>query len=806
MLSSLLADLRYSVRSHWNNRSITILAVVCLSLGVGLNATMFSVVDGVLIQSLPYRDADRIGVVFSSNVKAGDRREGISYLDYRDIRDNARSFEAIGIARGRSMTISDGAGEPERFIGAAVSAGLFEMLGVQPILGRAFSATDDTPGAEPVVLLSHMIWTRRYNQDPNIVNRRILVNTRPHTVIGVMPENFAFPEIHKLWIPVAPLSASNPREMRLHDVYARLAPGVTFEQAQSEVAQLGRRLATQYPASNENWDLVLIDLHSQSIPDDVSLVILLMMGGATLVLIIACTNVANLLIARATVRRREIAIRASLGAGKGRIVRQLLTESALLGVLSIPFSLIVANIGTALLRAGMPPDNVPYYIQWRVDWRTTSFVIAIAVLTAVIFGLMPAFQAASGTLHASLKEGGRGNSGRRSWLRNALVSAEVAMALVALVGAMLFVRSFMNLNKADIGFDPKPLMTMRYYLAGDGYETSVVRPRLVRDIVERIEALPGVEAAYTSDFIPLDGGGSGGRITIEGAAVEPDQRPTAAFVGVTPHFVQTLGARLVEGRLLTDTESWERTPLALVNETMAREIFPGGRALGRRFQVGGNDVDTWFTVVGIISDIQHEDLDDDDAHQPATYVPYRYSQTTNNGVVIRVAGDPAAITPAARAAIREADANIPVARIRTMDEVRLDTFWQYGLFGSVFSSIGLLGLVLASVGVYGVLSYTVSQRRQEIGVMVALGASSRNVLSLIVWQGVKLAGIGVIVGLFGAALAGMAAQSVLFNVSAFDPVSFAGVSAFLMLVAFIASAIPARRATKVDPIIALRAD
>ncbi|MDQ3169666.1 MAG: ABC transporter permease [Acidobacteriota bacterium] len=806
MLSSLLADLRYSLRSHWNNRSITILAVVCLALGVGLNATMFSVVDGVLIQSLPYRDAARLGVISSSNVKAGARRAAVSYPDYRDIRDNARSFEALGAVHGRSLTISDGAGEPERFIGAAVSAGLFDILGVHPILGRAFNATDDVPGAEPVVLLGHMIWTRRYNQNPGIINQRVLINARPHTVIGVMPEHFAFPEIHKLWVPLAPISGADPRELRGQEVYARLAPGVTFEQAQSEVAGLGSRLAAQYPASNENWDLVIRDLHSQFIPDDVRLVILLMMGGATLVLIIACTNVANLLIARATVRRREIAIRASLGAGKGRIVRQLLAESALLGVLAIPFSLGVAYIGTALLRAGIPPDNVPYYIQWRVDWRTTAFVIAIAVLTAVTFGLMPAFQAASGTLHASLKEGGRGNSGRRSWLRNALVTAEVAMALIALVGAMLFVRSFVNLNKADIGFDPKPLMTMRYYLAGDGYDTTVARPRLVRDIVERIERLPGVEAAYTSNFIPLDGGGGRGPITVDGVAVEADRRPSAAFVGVTPHFVQTIGARLVEGRLLTDTEGWERTPLALVNETMARELFPEGRALGRRFQIGRNDVDDWFTVVGIVTDIQHEDLDDEDAHQPAAYVPYRYSQTTNNGVVIRVAGDPASITPAVRAAIREADANIPVARIRTMDEVRVDTFWQYGLFGSVFSAIGILGLVLASVGVYGVLAYTVSQRRQEIGVMVALGASSGNVLRLIVGQGMKLAGIGVVIGLFGAVLAGMAAQSVLFNVSPFDPLSFVGVSLFMMGVAFVASAIPARRATKVDPIIALRAD
>lgn len=806
MLSSLLADLRYSIRSLWKNRSISILAIVCLSLGVGLNATMFSVVDGVLIQGLPFHDAGSLGRVWSANLKARTPRAGVSYEDFRDIRDTATSFAAVNLSQGRSLTIADGGGEPERFSGAAVSWQMFEMLGVHPILGRAFRADDDVPGAEPVVMLSHLVWTRRYAQDPGIVNRRVLINTKPHTIIGVMPEHFGFPTIQKLWVPIAPLLAASPRDARGSSVYARLRPGVTFEQAQSELDNLASRLTSAYPVTNENWELRLRSLQDDAVPPDVSLVILLMMGGATLVLVIACTNVANLLIARATVRRREIAIRASLGAGKGRIVRQLLTESAVLGVAAIPFGLILAHLGTALLRAGIPPDDIPFYIQWRVDWRTTVFTIAIAVFTAVLFGLMPALQAAGGTLHASLKEGGRGNSGRRSWLRNALVTAEVAMALIALVGAMLFVRSFVNLNKADIGFDPAPLMTMRYYVPEDTYGTDAARPRLVRDIVERVEAIPGVEAAYTSNFIPLDGGGGWGSVTVEGVAVDPDRRQNVDFVGVTPRFVQTLGARLVEGRLINDTESWAPMPLALVNETMATTLFPDGRALGRRFQVAGEADDAWFTVVGVVSDIQHQDVDDGDRHEPAAYVPYPYSQTLSNGIVIRAAGDPSAVTPAVRAILRETDPRIAVAFTRTMDEVRRLTFWQYGLFGSVFSSIGILGLVLASVGVYGVLSYTVSQRRQEIGVMVALGASSRDVLRMIVGQGLRLAAIGVVIGLLGAALAGKAAESLLINVSPFDPVSFAAVAAFLMAVAFVASAIPARRATKVDPIIALRAD
>ena len=581
---------------------------------------------------------------------------------------------------------------------------------------------------------------------------------------------------------------------------------MSIAQASSELTAIGLQLATAHPDSNQDWTFGARTVHEEFIPDDVRLVILLMMGGATLVLVIACSNVANLLLARATVRRREIAIRASLGAGKGRIVRQLLAESAILGLLAAPLGVGVAHIGTALLRAGIPPDSVPYYVQWRVDWRTTLYTIAVAVGTALLFGLMPALQAAAGTLHASLKEGGRGNSGRRSWLRNALVSAEVAMALTALVGAMLFVRTFVNLNKADLGFDPAPLMTMRFYLPGDAYVGDDVKMRRVRDILDRVERLPGVQAAYASNFIPLDGGGSGGGISVEGHAVEAERKPTAAFVGITPHFLETLNAPLKQGRLLTETESWSRSPVALVNDTMARELFPDGRALGRRFQIDGNDIPDWFTVVGVIADVQHEDLDDEDAHQPAAYVPYAYQQYVSNGLVLRVAGDPAAITPAVREAVRASDANIPIAFPRTMDEVRRRTFWQYQLFGSVFSSIGILGLLLASVGVYGVLSYTVTQRRQEIGVMMALGAGRRDVMRLVVGQGLKLAGIGVVLGLAGAAGAGKAAQSLLFNVSPFDPISFLTVSLFLMVVALAASAMPARRAMKVDPIIALRAE
>ena len=799
----LLQDFKYGFRAIWQSRGISGLAIVCLALGVGLNATMFSVVDGVLIQSLPYKDPDRIVVLSSSNAKANVEDARLSFPDFRDIRDNVRGYETVGLMQYRSLTIADGAKEPERYSGAAVSWNMFEMLGVQPIAGRAFRASDDVPNAEPVVMLSHTVWTLRYQNDPSILNKRVLIDTRPHTVIGVMPPNFEFPELQKMWIPLS-LVVNEDRGARGMQGFARLRQGVTKEQADSELAALSSQLASAYPASNEHWKLYSITLRQESIPEEVSLVIWLMMGGATLVLIIACSNVANLLLARATVRRREIAIRASLGAGKWRIVRQLLAESAIMGAMAVPLGLVVANIGTALLRAGIQADDIPYYIQWRVDWRTTVFTIAVALVTAVVFGLMPALHASAGSLHSSLKEGGRGNSGRRSWLRNVLVAAEVAMAVIALVGAMLFVRTFLNLNNASIGFDPAPLMTMRVYMPGQAYQPPDAKTRRVRDILSRVEQLPGVESAYASNFVPLNGSVSG-RLTVDGVAIDEDKRPTANFAGVSPNFVKALGLRLVQGRTFTETEGWTRTPYALINETMAREIFANDNPIGRRFQIA-QIPGTWLTVIGIVNDVLHTAPDDEDPSDPSVYVPYPYQESLNTGLVVRTAGNPASITPSVREAIRASDANLPVAQTRTMEEVRQRGFWEFRLFGSVFSTIGFLGLALASVGVYGVLSYSVSQRRQEIGVMMALGAGRRDVLRMVMGQGLRLAFAGVLAGLVGAYFTTGLMQSLLFKVSAFDPISFIGVSLFLMVIAAIASAMPARRAMNVDPIIALRQD
>ena len=787
------------------NRAFTAVAVLCLAIGIGVNSTIFSVVDGVLLRPYPYADAERIVVVNSTNQRLAVRRAGMSYRDFEDLRDQSSSFSMVAAFTMRSLTIADGASEPERYVGATVSWTLFELLGTPPALGRNFGPDDDRLAAEAVVLLSDDVWQRRYGGDRNVIGRAINVNGKPHTVIGVMPPRFAFPETQKLWVPLAPYGERTSRTDRSLQVFARLKPGASIDAASSDVAAVAGRLASTYPTENRDWGAAVRPLRSWMLPQQVNLMILTMMGAATLVLLIACANVANLLLARASVRQREISIRSALGAGRWRIVRQLLTEAVMIGLASAPLGILTAWIGIRLLDSSMPPDSVPYFIHWSLDARSLIYTIAISMLTGIVFGLAPAMQAVGGSLQESLKEGGRGAAGsRRAWLRNVLVVAEVSVALVLLVGASLFVRSFLNLQNARLGFETAPLMTMRFYLPGEAYEPAEAKARRVEDIVRRVESLPGVEAAFASNFVPLAGGGSEGDILVEGKPVEPGQEPSIAFVSTSPHLRATIGVPLVRGRDFTDGEGTTKSPVALINQAMAKTIWGDADPLGRRFRRTGSETPDWFTVIGVVADFRHFQPDGDRPIYPAAYVPYPFEPTLNTGLTIRVAGDPASITSAVREQIRQSDPGLPVFQVRTMEEQRLLSFWEDRLFGWMFSIFGVIALALASIGVYGVLSYSVSQRRQEIGVRVALGADRSHVLRLIVGQGLKLAAAGIVIGAGAAFAVTPVIKTILYNVAPGDPVSFIGMATFLVLVAMAASYVPARRALAVDPIIALR--
>jgi len=535
-------------------------------------------------------------------------------------------------------------------------------------------------------------------------------------------------------------------------------------------------------------------------------VLLTMMGAVTIVLIIACANVANLMLARASGRQREFCVRAALGAGRGKLITQLLVECVLLGLASAPLGLAIAYLGVWLLDQAVPPGQVPYYIHWEISARGITYTVVVAALTGLIFGLAPALQAGRLNLQEALRDGARGSgqSGKRARLRNGLVIVEVAMALVLLVGASLFVRSFLNLQSASPGFDTKPLLTARFFMSGESYATDDLKAQRVEDVARRIEALPGVTSVFASNFVPLDAGGGNGKAIVDGSTFPAGEEPTILFTAVTPHLYKTMGMPILRGRDFTDSEGVGKTPVAVINETMAKKLWPGADAVGRRFRLVERDANEWFTVIGVGPDIRMFDMDDDTPDFSVAYVPYRFSGFANIGVTVRAAGDPAGLAGAVRNAIRSSDSTLPIFNIRTMEDLRREGFWQFRLFGFMFGIFGAAALFLAGVGVYGVLSFSVSQRTQEMGVRIALGAKQSDVLRLVVRQGVTLAAVGVLLGLVGAFGITRVIRSLLYNVTPTDPLSFGGVALFLAAIAVLASYLPARRATNVDPIIALR--
>jgi putative ABC transport system permease protein len=805
-MDTLFQDLRYAARTLLKNPGFAALTTLCLALGIGVNSTIFSVVDTVAIRPLPFRDPERLVVLSTTHQANGIEQGAVSFLDLRDWKARTHAFEDLAAVTGRSLTLSDG-DDPERFIGATITANMFPMLGIQPMLGRQIRPEEDAPGGPRVVMLSHGVWQRRYAGDPSVIGRTITVNGNPHTVIAVMPPRFQFPQRSQLWVPMTPIEYTTPRGNRNLEVIARLKSGVSFTEARGDIGAVASQLARE-ERDDQGWSATARRLRDDFIPSDVTLVVMTMMGAVTLVLLVACANVANLLLARASVRQREMAVRAALGAGRGRIVRQLLTESLLVGLASAPLGVAIAYLGLQWLTASIPPQRqAPYYIDWSMNPRIVVYTVVIAVATGIVFGLVPALHAARANLQDSLKDRGAGAGGSRNRMRAILVVSEVALSLVLLVGASMFVRSFLNLQDARAGLDTAPLMTLRFYMPGDQYEPPDAIVRRVEDIVRRAEALPGVVSAMASNMVPLGSGGSGGGVVPDGVAIEPGKEPQVSWYAVTPHLLKTLNIPVVAGRDFTEAEGHGRSGVAIVNGVFAKRIWPNlTNVVGQRFRLIDDDRKQWITVIGVVGDFRLFSVRDGKP-SPYAFLSYDYEPTRNTGLTMRIAGgSPAAVTTAVRQEIRASDPTLPIFDVQTGDEVRLFTFWQDRLFGWMFSIFGVIALALAAIGVYGVLSYAVAQRTQEIGVRVALGASRGRVFGLIVGQGVKLAIAGIVLGVAGAFGVTRVIISLLYNVSPTDPVSFFGTALFLVVVAVAASYVPARRATSVDPIVALRAE
>src|SRR5260221_8229824 len=568
----LFQDIRFGFRTALKNKGVTGVAVACLAIGIGLNTMMFSVTDGVLIQPLPYQAPDRLIVLHTTDMPNNVRHAPLSWLELADWRERARSFSTLAGVQFRSFTVSDG-GDSDRYAGAAVSRELFPLLGKTPQLGRGFTAEEDRPGGEPVVLIGDDLWKRRYDSDPAIVGRTIQINSKPYTVIGVMPPKFKFPENQYLWVPLAQFGVSQQRGARSLDTFGRLRDGVTLEQARREADTVAANLAVAFPGSDHGRRAYVRELRDWAIPKDVTLIIWTMMGAVTMVLLIACFNVANLMLARASSRSREMSIRTALGAGRGRILRQLLTESVLVALVSVPLGMACAYGGLKLIDLSIPPDRIPYFIQWALNVRALLYAIGVAGLTGIVFGLAPALQASKADLQEALKEGGRGTAGGgRAWIRHTLVVAEVALSLLLLIGASLFVRSFVHPQEANGRFPAAPLMTMRFYMPTQQDATPASKVRRAGDILRRVEALPGVQAAFASNLVPLSGGGGFSQILIEGRAIEKGKEPGVELTGVSPHMLKTLGVPVIRGRGLSDTAAMTKSPYADINQDMAKRV------------------------------------------------------------------------------------------------------------------------------------------------------------------------------------------------------------------------------------------
>ncbi len=808
-MDALVQDLRFAWRSVIKAPGFTFIAVLCLALGIGVNSAVFSIADTTQWRPLPFSDPQQLVALYATQPANNVPRSNTSYRTYLDWREQTRAFAEMAAHSYRSISITEGV-VSDRYQGSAISWNLFPLLRIDPALGRQFRADDDRAGAAPVVILSDALWRRRYAGDPAILGRSIVVNGRAHIVIAVMPPLFQFPQVSELWIPLAPLEHASSRQVRTVTPYARLAADVSMTMASTELASVAERLG-KTERDEDGWSGRVVTMRDDLMPASIQTASVAMMGAVTLVLLVACANVANLLLARATAREREIAVRAALGAGRRRLIRQLLTESVLLGLLSAPLGVVIAYGGLELLTSSVPPGvTMPYYVDWSMNRRVIAYTVVVAILTGVIFGLAPALQASARNLFGTLKDGGRGAGGSRGRkrTRQVLVVAEVAFSLVLVVGASLFVRSFLELQQADPGIETAPLMTMRVLLAGDAYATPEAITNRMEDVLRRVEALPGVTAAFASSLIPLGGGGTTGPIAIDGVAAEPGKEPRVFYFGATPHVLKTIDTPLVAGREFTDAEALRRSGVAIVNQAFVKRFWAKeADVVGRRFRLLSEPPDQWLTVVGVVSDFQPLLVSDTANVEPLAVVPFPYQTVRDAGITIRVGGaTPASITTLARRSVGESDPELSLFDVRTGTYVRELRVWSRGLLSWMFSIFGAVALFLASIGIYGVLAYSVAQRTQEFGVRAALGATRRHIFSGVLIDGVRLAGVGIGLGVVGAVLVTRVIQSLLYNVTATDVISFGGTMLLLAAVTILAGWGPASRATGIEPIVALRAE
>jgi putative ABC transport system permease protein len=796
-LEEVWQDLRYGGRMLWKNPGFTIVAVITLALGIGANTAIFSVVNAVLLRPLPFAEPERLVMVWlKGSEAAGGNRVPLPVADLLDWRAQNRSFESVGAFRTAAYNYIGGE-SPERVRVADVTANFFTTLGAQPALGRTFQSDEGRPGAQQVVVLSQQFWRKHFAADPQVIGRSINLSGASFTIIGVMPEAFDYPEREvELWI-ARQLQAPNRRGPFVLRSVARLKPGVTLPQARAEMNSMKSSFA------GEKFDFNVLPIN-EFIVGEAKPAILMLLAAVMLVLLIAAANVANLLLARAASREKEIAIRAALGASRWRVVRQLLTESLLLALIGGGLGLLMAWRGVDLLLK-LAPEDLPRLQQIGIDGRVFGWTALVSLLTGLVFGLAPALQSARLNPDETLKEGGRGateGAGKRRW-RNLLVVSELAMAVMLLVGAGLLLNSFWRLQRVDPGVDPRQTLTMQIPLQGPKYAQSQQTNAFYDQLIERVKTLPGVRAAAVSNSLPPDEQPWSDDFTIEGRPVDPREAPIANDIRVSPEYFQTLGARLLRGRTFSSTDSGNAPQVMVINDMLARRYFPRENPIGKRINRGTESQPSVWEIIGVVGDIKYKGLGEETL--PAFYQPI--AQNTWRGVFLIVkteAADPLGLAATVSNEIRSLDRELPVTQIRTLEQRLYASVAQPRFRTTLTAIFAALALILASVGIYGVISYSVTQRTHEIGVRVALGARSRDVLTLVVKQGMTLTLIGLGIGLSASIALTRLMKTLLFGVSATDPLTFIVISLLLTVVALLAALVPARRAMKVDPMVALR--
>ena len=821
-MENLLHDLRYGFRALIKNVGFTIVAVIALALGTGANSAIFSIVNAVLLRPLPYASPDNLMIVWGKNLKTPDQDYGVSAPDYMDYRDQCQSFEGAASFTYDDFNLSGG-DMPDHAQGTVVSANFFDVLGVKPALGRMTTAEDGRPGADHVVVISNGLWNRRYGSDRSLIGQTITLNGASFTVIGVTPPSFQSPEKgDELWIPMSfdggdrariPSSATpemlSNRSVRFLKIVARLKPGVTREQAQEEMHSITSHIEEQYPNTNTGIYVSLVPIKEVLI-GKIWVVLITLFAAVGLVLLIACANVANLLLARAASRQKEIAIRVALGAGRRRLIRQLLTESVLLALVGGALGLLLA-FGAIKLLVAINPANIPRLSEINIDGRVLGFTFLVSLLTGVIFGLVPALQATKPDLNETLKaEGARGSTGgiRKQRFRSFLVISEVALTVLLLIGAGLMIKSFYSLQKVNLGFNPESVLTMQVNLPATKYSEDSQIISFYEQVLQRIQALPGVQSAGAATSIPLMDRTFLRRFTIDGRPpATPNERLMAHYRSISQDYHRAMGISLLKGRYFTEQDREKSAPVIIINDSMARRYWPDEDPVGRHMTIPSAGPIS-REIVGVVADVKHEKLDAESGSE--MYAPYLQIPYTFMSLAVRTGTDPAQMANSVRSQILAVDSSQAIYDVKTMQQMVSESVSQPRLNTLLLALFAGIALVLAAVGIYGVMSTAVNQRKHEIGIRMAVGAQPTDILKMIVGQGMALALVGLVIGMTAAFLLAFFTTRIiegfLFGVSATDLTIFVGIPFLLALVSLLSCYIPARRATRVDPMIALRAE